>query len=181
MVVIGSYRGFVPLVFGKALQDNQEQGEVVFIDPSLADDFWKDGDAVRRYFRGFGIGNVRHFRMTTQEFTGTETYRTLGQVGLVFIDGYHSEEHARADYEAFAPFLAPRGFVLFHDSMVVRPDRVYGNDRAYEMRVKYAVDALKTDPGLQVLDLPYGVSGLTIVRRREEGDEPRRTWFEGAP
>ena len=39
-VVIGSWRGFVPLVIGKALQDNQIPGELIFIDPSLADDFW---------------------------------------------------------------------------------------------------------------------------------------------
>ena len=36
-VVIGSWRGFVPLMIAKALQDNLESGEVVFIDPSLAD------------------------------------------------------------------------------------------------------------------------------------------------
>ena len=32
-VVIGSWRGFVPLVIAKALQDNQEPGEVVFVEP----------------------------------------------------------------------------------------------------------------------------------------------------
>jgi hypothetical protein len=49
-VVIGSYRGFVPLVLGKALQDNGG-GEVIFVDPSLVDDFWKDPTAVVRISR----------------------------------------------------------------------------------------------------------------------------------
>src|SRR5579864_805485 len=78
VVVIGSYRGFVPLVFGKALADNVENGQVLFIDPSLVDDFWKDARAVQDYFAGLGVVNIRHFLMTTQQFTASEAYRALG-------------------------------------------------------------------------------------------------------
>jgi predicted O-methyltransferase YrrM len=35
IVVIGSYRGFVPMVLARAMIDNQTPGEVIFIDPSL--------------------------------------------------------------------------------------------------------------------------------------------------
>jgi len=52
VVVIGSFRGFVPLVLARAMRDNLEPGEVIFIDPSLADDFWKDPETVRSYFTG---------------------------------------------------------------------------------------------------------------------------------
>jgi len=181
-VVIGSYRGFVPLVLGKALHDNLESGEVIFIDPAMVDDFWKDTETVREYFRRFGLENVRHFRMTTQEFVQTGTYRALGEVGLVFIDGHHSEEQVRIDYKAFETLLAPRGIVLFHDSMVVREDKIYGPERAYEMRVKYFIDTLKSDPGLQIFDLPFGVSGLTLLRKVDKtAPEPLREWIEGHP
>src|SRR4051794_4543329 len=47
VVVIGSYRGFAPLVLGKALNDNLDGGKVVFIDPSMVDDFWKSPVDVR--------------------------------------------------------------------------------------------------------------------------------------
>src|SRR5262249_32099973 len=77
VVVIGSWRGFAALVFGKALGDNLEGGRIVFIDPSLVDDFWKDPDSVRRHFSSYGVDNVEHFRMTTQEFVETEDYRLL--------------------------------------------------------------------------------------------------------
>jgi predicted O-methyltransferase YrrM len=181
-VVIGSYRGFVPLVFGKALSDNLETGEIIFIDPSLADNFWKDGDTVRKYFHSFGVDNIRHFLMTTQEFVVTEAYHTLGEVGLVFIDGYHSEEQARFDYLAFEKLLAPRGVVLFHDSMVVREDKVYGVDKAYEMGVKYFIDQLKLDAGLQLLDLPFGATGLTLLRKSaDDASRPLHEWIEGRP
>jgi predicted O-methyltransferase YrrM len=163
-VVIGSYRGFVPMLLGKALQDNVEPGEVTFIDPSMVDDFWKDREAVRAYFRGFGLENVRHYPMTTQQFVETEAYRRLGEIGLLFVDGYHSQEQARFDYRAFERHLAPRGIALFHDSMVRRQSEIYGADRAYGIRVKDFLDELKRDPGVQLFDVPFG-TGVTLLRK----------------
>jgi len=168
VVVIGSYRGFVPLVFGKALADNAENGRVYFIDPSLVDDFWKDPQAVEDYFAGFGVANIRHFLMTTQEFVESEAYRSLDPVGIVFVDGYHSEEQARFDYEAFRGHLTPDGIALFHDSARVRTSRVYGPDRVYEYTVRNFIDTLKKDAGLQVFDLPF-FDGVTLVRRVGDG------------
>lgn len=163
-IVIGSYRGFVPLLLGRAIQDNLEPGEVTFIDPSMVDDFWNDPETVRAYFRGFGLENIRHFLMTTQQFVETEAYRRLGEIGLLFIDGYHSEEQARFDYHAFGGLLAPRGIALFHDSMVLRQSEIYGAERAYGIRVKDFIDQLKRDPGLQLFDVPFG-TGVTLLRK----------------
>jgi predicted O-methyltransferase YrrM len=181
-VVIGSWRGFVPLMIGKALQDNLEQGEVIFIDPSLADGFWTDAERVKAYFLGLGVGNIRHYRMTTQEFVTTSDYRALGKIGLVFIDSLHTEQQAQFDYEAFSPRLEPRGVVMLHDSMIVRPDKVYGGEKAYGMSVKYFVDRLKKDPMLQLLDLPFGHTGLTLLRKLDE-DATRDThdWLDDGP
>ncbi|MEU5434825.1 class I SAM-dependent methyltransferase [Streptomyces sp. NPDC020719] len=44
-----------------------------------------------------------------------------GQVGLVFIDGGHTDEHANADYEGWAPHVAEGGLLVIHD---VFPDPV---------------------------------------------------------
>jgi predicted O-methyltransferase YrrM len=178
-VVIGSWRGFVPLVIARACQDNSEAGDVHFIDPSLADDFWKDPAATRAHFRSFGLDNVQHHLHTTQQFLTTPVYAGLADIGLIFIDGYHTAEQARFDYEAFAPRLAPRGLVLFHDSMILRPSGIYGTDRAYDVDVKHFMDELRGDPGLQLLDLPFG-TGLTVLRKVGGGHdevlslEPRR-------
>jgi predicted O-methyltransferase YrrM len=173
-VVIGSYRGFVPLVLGKALADNLENGRVYFIDPSLVDGFWKDPQAVAEHFAGLGVRNIRHFHMTTQQFVQTEAYRSLEPVGLVFVDGYHSEEQARFDYEAFQGRLAPNGIMLFHDSVRVRTSRIYGPDRPYEHRVKCLMDRLKQDARLQVFDLPF-FDGITLVRKVGTPDGEART------
>lgn len=178
-VVIGSWRGFVPLVIAKACQDNVERCDVHFIDPSLVDDFWKDPAATQTHFLGFGLDNVRHHLHTTQEFVTTAEYGSLTDIGLLFIDGYHTAEQARFDYRAFADRLAPRGVVLFHDSMILKPSGMYGPERRYEVDVKHFMDELRQDPNLQLLDLPFG-TGLTVLRKvgGEHGEllstEPRR-------
>ena len=171
VVVIVSFRGFVPLVFGKALTDNQESGQVVFIDPSLVDDFWKNPQGVREHFATFGISNIHHHLMTTQQFVQSDAYRTLGPVGIVFVDGYHSQEQARFDFAAFKDRLTPNGMALFHDSIRIRISRIYGADRPYEHRVKSFVDELKQERGLQVFDIPL-FEGVTLVRRLAEPSTP---------
>jgi predicted O-methyltransferase YrrM len=163
-VVIGSYRGFVPLLIGRAFQDELEEGQVTFLDPSMVDDFWRGEASVRAHFDRFGIGNVRHFLMTTQEFVVTREYRELPEIGLLFVDGYHTEEQARFDYHAFEGRLARHGIAMFHDTMGMWKSTMYGVDRAYQMTTKRFIDELKADPGLQVLDLPFG-TGLTMVRK----------------
>ena len=164
VVIIGSYRGFVPLVLGKALADNLNGGQVIFIDPSFVDDFWKDAQSVRAHFALFDVMNIEHYLMTTQQFTQSEAYRSLNRLGMVFVDGYHSEEQARFDYEAFEGILDPNGIILLHDTARSRVSRVYGAERAYEQRVRYFVDKLKQDVRLQVFDLPFD-QGVTLVRK----------------
>ncbi|MFE7382278.1 class I SAM-dependent methyltransferase [Streptomyces zhihengii] len=44
-----------------------------------------------------------------------------GKVGLVFVDGGHTDEHAAADYEGWAPHVAKGGLLVIHD---VFPDPV---------------------------------------------------------
>lgn len=162
-VVIGSFRGFVPLVLGRALAD-EGAGKVIFIDPSLVDNFWREPANVQAHFSKFGLTNIEHHCLTTQEFVGSTTYRNLGEIGLVFIDGYHSQEQARFDFEAFRPFVSERGVILFHDSIRVRSSRIYGPNKVYEHRVRDLMLELRKDPALQVFDLPFG-DGLTLVRR----------------
>ncbi|MBC8356653.1 MAG: class I SAM-dependent methyltransferase [Planctomycetes bacterium] len=167
VVVIGSWRGFAPLIYARALADNVEDGKVIFIDPSLVDDFWKAPQQVRDHFARFDITNVEHYLMTTQEFVETDGYRSLGEVGIVFIDGYHSEEQARFDFEAFEPLVPGSGLILMHDSIQRRSSKLYGPDRVYEYSVKDFVDQLKSREDLQVFDLPFA-NGLTLVRKSIE-------------
>lgn len=166
-VVIGSFRGFVPAVLAKSLGDNVEGGEVVFIDPSYADDFWQDPVAVAANFESLGAPNVTHARLTTQQFVTTEQYRQLSRVGVLMIDGYHTAEQARFDYLAFLDKLTERAVVMFHDSVDRRTSSFYGKERQYEHTVCSLMERLRRTPGLEVLSLPFG-AGLTLVCGRPQ-------------
>ena len=63
--------------------------------------------------------------------------------------------------------------------MIVRPDKVYGAENAYGMSVKYFVDRLKKDPSLQLLDLPFGSTGMTLLRKLDgESSRDLQAWLE---
>ena len=53
-----------------------------------------------------------------------------GQLGLVFIDGGHTDEHATSDYEGWAPHLASGGLLVVHD---VFPDPADGGQAPYRI------------------------------------------------
>jgi predicted O-methyltransferase YrrM len=163
VVCIGSWRGFVPLVLARGLRDNLEGGEVTFIDPSLVDGFWEDPVRTTEWFKSFDLENIYHYRMTTQDFAASVHNRALRDIGLLFVDGYHSAEQARFDHETFADRLTADAMVLFHDSIATRPSSKYGPDRIYEHTVKHYIDGLKRRPDLQVMDFPFA-SGVTLVR-----------------
>ncbi|MBM9508081.1 class I SAM-dependent methyltransferase [Actinacidiphila acididurans] len=51
-------------------------------------------------------------------------------LGLVFIDGGHTEEHANADYEGWAPRVAAGGLLIIHD---VFPDPADGGQAPFHI------------------------------------------------
>lgn len=164
VVCIGSFRGFVPMLFARAMQDNGGAGRVTFVDPSLVDDFWAEPEAVRDWFAGFGLDNVDHYRMTTQDFAAAGRVAELPPVDVLFVDGLHTAEQARFDHETFLPRLTDEAIVLFHDSVLARESLIYGEDRPYTYSVCDYMAELRARDELQVFDLPVE-SGLTLVRR----------------
>ncbi|MGK5640867.1 class I SAM-dependent methyltransferase [Streptomyces sp. URMC 126] len=54
-------------------------------------------------------------------------------LGLVFIDGGHTDEHATADYEGWAPHLARGGLLVVHD---VFPDPADGGQAPYRVYLR---------------------------------------------
>ena len=54
-------------------------------------------------------------------------------LGLVFVDGGHTEEAARLDYDGWAPKVAPGGLLAIHD---VFPDPADGGQAPYHIYLK---------------------------------------------
>jgi predicted O-methyltransferase YrrM len=164
-VAIGSWRGFAPCIIAKAMLDNVEKGELLFIDPSYVDTFWADPGKVDAHFQRLGTPNIRHYRCTTQDFAATPAYDELRGIGLLMIDGMHTAEQARFDYLTFRDRLTEDAVVLFHDSVRPRVSSLYGNDRTYTHTVYRLMERMKQTPGLELFTLPFA-DGLTLVQGR---------------
>ncbi|RFU86145.1 class I SAM-dependent methyltransferase [Streptomyces triticagri] len=75
-----------------------------------------------------------------------------GPLGLVFIDGGHTDEHATADYEGWVPHLAEGGLLVIHD---VFPDPADGGQAPYRIHQRAlksgAFDEISVTNSLRVL------------------------------
>jgi len=140
IVELGSYRGksTAYLAAGSAAGDGapvfavdpwdtpgNATGRFGFADPATREAFTRQIDAVGLAFnvtplRGFSVDVARHW---------------LRPIGLLYIDGSHTEKDVRADFNAWAPYLAPGAVVAFDD---------YNTPR--NPGVAQVVDALKGDP-----------------------------------
>jgi predicted O-methyltransferase YrrM len=95
--------------------------------------------------------------------TGAEAARELagelaGRVDFVFIDGDHSYDGLRGDWEGWSGLIAPGGFVALHDSQST-PDRMIDDAGS----VRYTQGVILGDPRFEVTD---EVDSLTVLRRR---------------
>jgi predicted O-methyltransferase YrrM len=80
-----------------------------------------------------------------------------GPVDLVFVDGDHSEEGARTDWELWSPLVEQGGVVVFHDARLGRPDGV-----GLPGPTAVVDGAVRGAPGWEVLD---EVDAAVAVRR----------------
>ena len=83
-------------------------------------------------------------------------------IDFLFIDGDHSLEGVRRDWELFAPFLAEFGVAVFHDTTWAR----HGLDRP-DMGVPRFVDALRRE-GYPVITIDRDC-GLSLVQSHRGG------------
>ncbi|WP_377271784.1 class I SAM-dependent methyltransferase [Peterkaempfera sp. SMS 1(5)a] len=77
-------------------------------------------------------------------------------VGLVFIDGGHTDEHATADYEGWVPHLAEDGLLVVHD---VFPDPADGGQAPYRVYLRALAEGFHE----------VSVTGSLRVLRRSAG------------
>jgi len=163
VVCIGSWRGFVPIILAQALKDNKK-GKLIFIDPSMVDDFWRDKKKTKLWFEKFNLTNIEHHCVTTQTFIETKAYKKLNNVGLIFIDGYHTAKQAEFDFNAFKSKLTDNASIFFHDSVRKFITSIYGKDKAYTHDVYKFINKIKKWKKFQVIDFHEG-SGVTLVKK----------------
>ena len=157
-VEIGSARGKSACFIGRALKENG-RGKLFAIDPHTRTD-WNDEDSVdtldeiRRNIRSLKLdAQVEIIRETSER----AAQRWMLPIDMLFIDGDHSYEGVKRDWELFAHHVTQFGVVVFHDTLwELQPDSPYS--RA-DMGVPAFVEELR-QAGYPVttLDRDFGVS-----------------------
>ncbi len=126
-VELGSWKGRSTAWLGFAATDRGEGARVIAVDtwagtadePHHADMLANYGpDQLFEEFRGniaaLGLSDVvEPWRMTTIE--AARRWSLGPTIGLLHIDAGHSYADVRADFEHWAPHVAPRGVVVFDD------------------------------------------------------------------
>ena len=81
-------------------------------------------------------------------------------IDFLFIDGDHSYEGIRADWEGWSSFVAPEGVVCLHDSRATaeRPIADAGS-------VRYVAEVVSRDPRFETAEV---VETLTVLVRKRD-------------
>lgn len=160
-VEIGSALGKSACYIGMALKENGG-GVLYAIDPHEPTD-WNDGDAVnsletlKNNIAALGISDcVNVVRSYSQD--AARSWKLA--IDLIFIDGDHSYEGVKRDWELFMPHVKPFGIVVFHDTIWDLPN--YREQRRTTMGVPRFVDELRMQ-GYQVLTIDHDC-GVSLVQ-----------------
>ncbi len=164
----GSARGWSACHIGLALRENV-RGKLYAIDPH-AETEWNDSGGVEAslpfFNRHIAAMGLTDYVEVVRADSRAAARRWTRPIDLIFIDGDHSYEGVRADWDLFSPFLTPSGVVVFHDSTweIHRHD-----DPRYrgEMGVPRFVDELRR-AGYPVITIDRDC-GLSLVQRPLHG------------
>lgn len=156
VVVIGSYRGFAPVCFTQALAAHGK-GVCYFIDPGKMDDYWHFEDTFERLNEKFDLdGRLKHIPMTTQEVMDQRIISP--GVDILYIDGDHSYQGVKYDFDHFFPLLRREGFALLHDAAAT------GKGLTRMEVGQFIEQELRGRDDLEIILLPFD-QGLALIRK----------------
>jgi predicted O-methyltransferase YrrM len=167
VVEIGSARGYSTCALALACQQNG-RGKVYAIDPHDSNPYTACGPDKAPENYEFLLSRLKDYELTPDwceviRSTSSEVSRVWNKpIDLLFIDGDHSYECVKSDFEAFRPWLRELSLVAFHDSMWKFCRRSQGIPlRLPELDVARFLDELRAE-GYQSVSLNVG-PGLTLL------------------
>lgn len=120
IVELGTHRGSSFLAFCQAVQEQGQTSRVFAIDTWEGDEHaGYYGDDIYNELREFQQRNYAGIsEMLRMRFNEALPYFADGSVDLLHIDGLHTYEAVREDFETWLPKLSDRAVVIFHDTCV---------------------------------------------------------------
>jgi hypothetical protein len=119
----------------------------------------------RRELSRIRNGNLRWIRASGKEAALGYDIACDGTIEFLFIDGDHSYEGLRQDWEGWSSMIAGEGIVALHDSRSSATRRI---DEAGS--VVFTREVIHRDERFEVVDT---VDTLTVLRRRRDDRVPR--------
>ncbi len=93
-----------------------------------------------------------------QAFSADAAPQVPAQVDFIFIDGDHSIEGIKKDWELYAPKVQPGGYMLLHDTRVPAHDPSVANLGSHQ----YFESVIKFDPRFTLID---SIDSLSVLKR----------------
>jgi len=172
-VEIGSARGKSACYMGMALKDNG-RGKLYAIDPHTKTDWndWYGVDSLEAFNRNIRKAGVNQY---VELLRGTSAEIATGwakKIDLLFIDGDHSYEGIRFDWETFSKFLTDFAITIFHDTTYELGSNYDPNScklgvarLVEELRTEgYPVITINQDFGVSILQASKGGIPLSNLR-----------------
>lgn len=120
ILAVGSKYGFIPACLAIACKDNNK-GKVDFVDAGFDKKnprawsgvgFWKKVD-FKKHFSVLNLDNwINFYLMTTTVFSKKNPAKTWQ---YIYVDGDHTYEGVKKDFNFFWPKLEQNSFMVFHD------------------------------------------------------------------
>jgi hypothetical protein len=176
-VELGTHSGNSYFSFCQSIHDNQTESK------AFAVDTWQ-GDTHAGFYGESVFNSVEQANLPYKSFSTLlrTTFDSAannfedGSVDLLHIDGLHTYEAVKHDFETWLPKMSANGVVLFHDTNVRRDD--FGVYRLWqEISKDYKTLEFFHSHGLGILDLSASVS--KIIPQEEVEKIEMREFFAG--
>ena len=163
LLCIGSRYGYIPAVMAQACKDN-DIGKVDFVDAGYGENdknhwtgkaYWKTKAGLDS-FKNFNLQRyIKIFVQTTKQFKKKYPHK---KYDYIYIDGDHSYEGVKFDYQEFWQNLNQNGYMIFHDICVkgILPEGEYGVWKLFN-------EIKKKKP---YLTINHSYSGLGIIQKK---------------
>lgn len=167
VVEIGSSRGLSTCAMALACFHN-ERGRVYAIDPHERNP-WTDrgttGDNLSFLLERLATYRLQEWCEILRDYSHNVANRWSRPIDFLFIDGDHSYQGVKADFEAFSRWLTPHALVAFHDSGW--QNTIHMEGFAQEMGVPRYLEELRL-AGYHSVTFPE-LPGLTLLQARQGG------------
>lgn len=122
LVELGTHAGTSYFAFCQSVKKHQNGTKCFAVDTWQGDPHAKAyGDEIFREVAAHNEENYKEFsRLLRMKFDEALLQFEDGSIDLLHIDGFHTYEAVRHDFDTWLPKISRRGVVLFHDSNVFR-------------------------------------------------------------